>query len=224
MLNLPVPKSAAKSEVRKCAQCGDAAVVLVFEWIHSYAGVDVASSTRDYRCQNCGAKFSLHPKVGSWTFIVLGLLMGFAIFPLGFTLFGWLRLRRDAANPVVPGAPRPQLRFKDGPPRRRCNTCGDPVALTKVTRNTSKGIPTGTEYEYVCNACKKKFTIESVWGHCFSAMAGCLLGGIAAMFFITSTSPGWRYGGGGAALLLTAFVFFETGTRIANRFRYPVID
>ncbi len=116
------------------------------------------------------------------------------------------------------------MKFKDGPAQRRCGTCSAPVALTGVTRRTSKGLPTGTEYEYVCLSCKKPFVIESLWGHCFAALCGALIGAIALGFLFAAQSPGWRYGVGGVASLLTVFVFAQTGLRISNRFRYPVLD
>jgi DNA-directed RNA polymerase subunit RPC12/RpoP len=220
----PLPPPAAKDEVRQCAKCHEPAVVLVFEWKHTYGGADSRYSTRDYRCQACGAKFSLHPRIGSWTFVALGILMSPAIFPLGFTLFGWMRLRRDGANPVMPNAPRPQLKYRDGPPVRKCVTCGNPVALTRVTRHTSRGIPTGTEYEYACGPCKKEFTIESAWGHTFSLMGGALVVSLGLAFLLTAQSPGWKYGGGGAMTLLAVFLIGQTGVRVSNRFRYPVVD
>src|SRR4051812_23730555 len=107
---------APKDEVRRCAKCGENAVVLVFEWQHTTMGVSSGYSTRDYRCQACGAKFSIYPRLTSITFIVIGALLGLLIFPLGFVLFGWLRLRTDKLNPVVPNAARPPMRFRDGPP------------------------------------------------------------------------------------------------------------
>ena len=197
---------------------------MTFEWKHSMSGMETGSSTRDYRCQGCGAKFSIYPRVTSITFIVIGLAMACAIFPLGFAVFGWLRLRTDKNNPVVPGAPRPQLKYRDGPPVRRCGTCGNPVALTKVTRHTSRGLPTGTEYEYACAPCNKAFVVESAWGHTTSLLGGLMVGAIAAAFFVESKSAGWKYGGGGVAVLLCVFVVGQTGVRIANRFRYPVVD
>lgn len=199
-------------------------MVLVFEWKHTYSGVASTSSTRDYRCQACGAKFSLHPRITDWVFVVMGLLMGIAIFPLGFALFGWMRLRRDAQNPIVPGAGRPIMKFKDGPPQRKCGTCGAPVALTKVTRRTSNGIPTGTEYEYFCTPCNNGFIVESIWGYCFSVLASLVVAGIALAFFYGATNPWWRFGGGGLMAAATLFVLGQTGVRISNRFTHPVID
>lgn len=211
-------------EVRRCAKCAEPAVVLVFEWKHTYNGISSGTSTRDYRCQSCGARFSIHPKVSSWTFIVIGLVLAWGVLPLGFTIFGWWRLRRDSINPVVPGAPRPLMRFKDGPPQRRCGTCQHPVALTRVTRRASRGMPTGTEYEYACQPCKKTFVIESLWGHCVSIMGAGLLAAITGGLLIAATHPGWRYGGGAVALALTVFWVIQTAQRIANHFSHPVID
>lgn len=129
-----------ETEVRRCAKCGEAAVLLATEWQHTVGGTRINQSTRDFRCHHCGAKFTLVPKVNSIIFIVMGLIMSFAIFPLGLSLWGWLALRRDRRNPVVPGAPPPRLRYRDGPPLRRC-ACGRDATTTKITRERINGIP-----------------------------------------------------------------------------------
>jgi DNA-directed RNA polymerase subunit RPC12/RpoP len=216
---------APQDEVRECAQCHAPAVVLVHEWKRTVNGLSTNSSTRDYRCQNCGAKFSLHRKVQTWTFIIMGLIMAPALFPLGFTWFGWRRLQRDKKNPVMPaGHPRPPMKFRVGPPARKCGSCGAPVILGKVTRNSTNGVPTGTEYEYACAGCRKQFVIESVWGHVFSSLTAAFVLGISVAFFAAAHHPGWRFGGGGVSLAIAIFLFAQVGVRMANRFRYPVVD
>lgn len=211
-------------EVRRCQQCTQPAVVMVFEWKHTYNGIASGTSTRDYRCQHCGARFSIHPKVANWTFIIMGLVLAWGVFPLGFTVFGWWRLRKDTVNPIVPGAARPVMKYRDGPPRRKCSACNNSVALTKVTRRTSRGLPSGTEYEYACQPCQKAFVIESVWGHCVSIMGAGLIAGISGAFLVAGTTPGWKYGGGAVAGLIAGFLMVQTATRISNHWRYPVID
>jgi DNA-directed RNA polymerase subunit RPC12/RpoP len=214
----------SQTEVRRCAKCQQTAVVLVFEWKHSYNGVESGTSTRDYRCQACGARFSLYPRVSSITFIVIGLVMSCAIFPLGFTLLGWLRLRRDGQNPVVPDAPRPAMKYRDGPPVRRCGRCREEATLASVTRHKHNGVPTGTEYEYLCAKCNKPFVVESLWGHCFAVLSGSVIAGIGVAFLLIAESPWWRYGGGGVALLLAVFAYGQTAIRAANRVRNPVVE
>lgn len=208
------------AEVRQCAQCKECSVVVVFTWNAGNPHTEI----RDYRCQNCGARFSIHPKVQTWTYIIIGIVLGWAVFPLGFTIFGWWRLRRNTQNPIAPFAPRPVMKYRDGPPRRRCGTCGQPVNLTRVTRRSSRGMPTGTEYEYVCVPCNQPFVIESVWGHCVSFLSAGLVAVIAGAFLVAGTSPGWRFGGGGIATLLAGFLVVQSATRISNHYRYPVID
>lgn len=193
---------------------------MVFEW----KGATDLTTIRDYRCQACGARFSIHPKIQTWTYIVMGLFLAWAIFPIGFVVFGWWRLRQNTINPVLPNAPRPVMKFRDGPPRRRCGTCSKPVELTRITRRTSRGMPTGTEYEYVCAPCNQPFVIESLWGHCFSFISAGVIAGISGAFLVAGTSPGWRFGGGGVAALLAGFLVVQSATRISNHFRHPVID
>ena len=211
----------ADEEVRRCASCSEPAVVLAFEWKQTFNGVSTGSSIRDYRCQNCGARFSLYPKAGSITFIVIGLLL-VVTFPMA--VLGWLRLRRDGRNPVVPGAPRPQMRFPTGPPARKCAACDNPVSLTRVTRSRHNGIPMGTEYEYACAPCQKSRVIESVWGHLISTFGAVIVGGIGVALLLWSHTPGWRFGGGGVALAICLLIAAQTATRVANRFRYPLVD
>jgi hypothetical protein len=217
----PVP---ASQEVRRCAKCHEAAVVLVFEWKQSYGGVDSGTSVRDYRCQACGARFSLHPRVTNITFMVIGLVMGLAIFPLGFTIFGWVRLRRDKANPVVPGAARPAMRFRDGPPARQCGKCGEELSLKGITRHTSRGLPTGTTYDYGCPRCPNAFTIESAWGQIFSALSGVLVGAIGVGFFFGATGLGWKYGGSIVFVGAALFMFWQVFERVQNRLKNPEFE
>jgi len=153
-----------------------------------------------------------------------GALVTFATCGLMFPFLLYARWRSKALErvPVVPGAPFPALRFPGGPPRRLCGTCGTQARLVKVTRNTSRGIPTGTESEFTCDTCKVEFTIESPWGHIFSTFAGLIIAAISVAFFTQADSPGWRYGGGFVAAGLTLFVFVQSAMRIRNRFKHPL--
>jgi hypothetical protein len=211
--------SSAPVEVRRCSKCQEPAVVKVFEWQHSYG-----QSTRDYRCQACGVKFSIPPKAQAWGMIIAGALTCFAVFPLGFVWWGWYRLTQEKRWPLVPGASPPLMRYQDGPPVRRCGTCQQNATLQSVTRHTSRGLPSGTEYVYACGPCNKTFTIESVWGMTVSSLAGLVLLAIGAGVFLNAESAGWKYGGSAVALLLAGFMATQVAVRISNRFKYPVVD
>lgn len=215
--------SSAETEVRRCAKCGEAAVLLVTEWHHTFWGVSTQQSTRDFRCHGCGAKFSLVPRSRSIVFIVMGLIMGCAVFPLGFSIWGWLELQREKKNPVVPGASLPRLRYRDGPPVRRCD-CGHEAVITKVTKESINGLPTGIEYQYRCEQCQRGFIIDSPWGHCVAVFSSLCFLGVAAAFFWGATVPGWRYGGAGVSVAIFIFLVFDNVDHLVNRFRYSVVE
>ena len=212
-------------EVRRCAKCGQTSVVKVFEWNHTTYGASTGQSTRDYRCQSCGAKFSIYPKANVIGLFIAGVLTlmacipGLVILPIAF-----VRWKRDSWNPLVPGAPLPPMQYRDGPPRRRCGLCQGEAILKRVTRSTHNGIPTGTEYEYACAPCNKAFVIESLWGHLFTSFAAavCLAIGIAIAAYGDSL---WlRLGLGGLFLAGGVLVVVQTTTRATNRLRYPALD
>lgn len=217
-----VPAAPAQGEVRRCAKCGQTAVTLVFEWSHSYFGARTGSTTRDYRCQACGAKFSLYPRPNLIGLAIAGVvllpacLMG--VIPLWMA---WSRWKADERNPVVPYAPMPGIRYRGGPPLRRCGACTGIAAAVKITRSTHTGIPTGTEYVYRCSQCGRGFATESLWGHLFTAFAATVVLAIAVSLLRWGNSPGWQFGGGGAFLLIGAFVSLQSVNRLWNRVRNP---
>ncbi|MBX7113051.1 MAG: hypothetical protein K1X64_01860 [Myxococcaceae bacterium] len=210
-------------EVRRCAKCGEEAVLLSMEWRHTVWGTPTNQTTRDFRCHACGAQFTLVPRSHAIIFMVMGVIMGCAIFPLGFSLWGWLALRRDKMNPVVPGAPPPRLRYRDGPPLRLC-TCGQNAVTTKITRERINGLPAGTEYIYQCGSCQQQFTVVSFWRHCAMAFSALVLLAIAAAFFTWATSPGWRYGGSVLSVIAFGGLLFTNALYAWNRSKYATID
>ncbi len=208
------------TEVRRCRRCEASAVVLVSDWKHSVFGAATGSSTRDYRCQACGARFTIHPRgklIGLWIAGVLTLPIFIGVVLLAIA---WRRSRADGANPVVPDAPVPQIRYRDGPPLRTCASCGGTAAAAKITRRTHNGVPTGTEYVYECSQCKRGFTIESLWGHTLSLFGSGLLLGGGLFVLATVESPLSRFGWGAAlsffGLVLLAQLVKRLRNRIAN--------
>jgi DNA-directed RNA polymerase subunit RPC12/RpoP len=208
------------SEVRRCSRCQQPAVTLVSDWKHSVWGGATGTSTRDYRCQACGAKFTIHPGMNSIALVVAGVLMlpiFIGIVPL---LMAWRRSKTDAKNPIVPGEPLPQIRYRDGPPLRECH-CGGTAVAAKITRRRHNGVPVGIEIEYACGQCQKGFTIESAWGQALSLFFSLMLFGLALFAYSMAETPlgrwGWAVGLSLAGLLLAA----QFVNRLRNRFAHP---
>lgn len=163
-------------EVRRCGSCGAVAAVCDREWQHTTMGISTGSATRDFCCQACGKRFELAPMRRVYTFTALAVLfswtcvMGVVGGAMALASY-WPYLR----NPVVPGAPRPPVRFTATEPIRECAACKGVARCTKVTRSTTRGIPTGTTFEYACTACKRTFTTASIGGHLFNAFGAVFL-------------------------------------------------
>src|SRR5262245_23364935 len=111
------------SEVRRCRHCSQPSVVLVSDWKETMWGASTGSSTRDYRCQECGARFTIHPRSKQIALIVVGVVLLPAVVGAAFLALAWHRSRASVLNPIVPGAPRPQMRYRSGPPLRMCAGC-----------------------------------------------------------------------------------------------------
>lgn len=175
-------------EVRRCSKCGAAAAVCVRDWRHTSWGISTGSSTRDFCCQACGHRFTLVPKMKIWAWgIVLAILCIACIPPMIFGPFVAYDVWQYHANPPVPGAPLPAMRFRADEPTRRCAACGGFARCDHVTRTKSNGLPTGTQYDYQCDNCGKTFQLGSIGGHvfhvfgaifCFALGFGCLPAGL----------------------------------------------
>jgi len=211
------------ASVRQCARCGAPAMVTTAAWSHAHFGMNTGAVTRDCRCQACGARVTLRARARLTGFAIAGVLLlptciGLPI--LGVTWWWW---QQEARNPVVPDAPQPVRRFRDGPPLRRCGSCRELAAAKTVTRNRTNGLPTGTEYGYVCGGCGARFTVESPWGHAFSAMAGAVVTAIAVAFAVWGEGRGWRFGGAAVFGLAALFVGTQSALRLWRRVRNPVV-
>jgi hypothetical protein len=155
-------KPSPADEVRRCAKCQAVAVVCERDWQHTTWGAKSGFSTRDFCCQSCGRRFTLVPMMNIWVQVGFAVLFCWTcVMPLAFGGVAAYRYWPYNANPVVPGAPRPEIRFSAAEPTRRCAACGGVAQCRTVTRRSSRGIPTGTEYEYGCTSCGKAFTLES---------------------------------------------------------------
>lgn len=213
------------SEVRQCPKCQQPAVVLVMEWEHTTFGASTNESTRDYRCQSCGAWAVRSARSKVIAYWILGVLFLPSCFMgLIFLFLAWRQHTFDQRLPVVPGAPEPRLRFPGGAPKRTCGKCSGLARTVRITRHTHKGLPTGTDYEYQCGQCGLEFTTENVLGHSVSTLGALALAGVAVAFLVHGTNAGWRYGGGGVTALFTLFLLGQSGQRIFNRFKHPVLE
>ena len=227
-MSLPSANPAAlASEVRTCPGCQQASVVLVSNWRHTSFGASTGQSTRDYRCQSCGAKYTIHAKANIWGYWIVGglLTLTTCVMGLPFLFLAWRRSSMEERLPVFPGAPMPALRYRAGPPLRACGSCGTGTASAiSIVRSTHNGIPTGTEYTYRCSACAKEFVLESPLGQILTLVGAAALGAGAAAMFMTAKHPGWKFGGSIVLALLTLLLFVQAASRFLARFRNPVND
>jgi DNA-directed RNA polymerase subunit RPC12/RpoP len=218
----------ASAEVRTCDKCQQPAVVLAFEWKHTISGTASGEVTRDYRCQTCGAKYTVHPRSNIIVMYVLGVIFLLAICPGAVFLYlAWSRSQVEKKIPIAVGAPRPVMRFRSGPPARSCGACGGVAVITSITRHKTNGIPTGTDVEYCCGQCKKEFSIESPWGHFVSLLfiaTLVLVGAAVGVSFIESWGMIASFAAGGAIVLIALYILAKWGIRLANRVRHPILD
>lgn len=212
-------------EVRRCHACGETKVLLATNWKHTTWGVDTHQSTRDYRCQGCGKRFTIHAKTRQIALWIVGFLF---LCPVGFGLpflgLAYWRSLQDGRNPVVPGAPAPEVRYRMGPPLRRCGKCQGVCVVTAVTAHRHNGVPTGVDTSYQCTRCNQTFKVESWWGHMFSGCATLAIFLIAAACAGAGDSLAVRLGGGGLLVLAGLFMVWSMFTGIRAHFANPVDD
>lgn len=212
-------------EVRQCPRCQQPAVVVVMEWQHTSHGLSLNQSTREYRCQNCGAwhvRRSRNGVLSLWIVGVLG-LPGCGV-GLPFLYLAWRQHTFDQRLPLAPGTPEPRLRFPGGAPKRSCGKCGGIAKAVSSTRHTHNGVPTGTDHEYQCGQCGLTFTTENFLGHAFSTFGGLMLVGVSAAFLVSGQSPGWRWGGGLVTAVLALFLLGQSAVRLFHRFKHRVLE
>lgn len=213
--------SAFPEEVRQCPSCEHPAVLLVMDWKHSMNGMQTHESTKEYRCQDCGAwqvRQARSRVIAMW---ILGVIFSIpCFFGLPFLFLAWRQSNFDKRVPIVPGAMVPRLRFPGGPPLRTCGKCSGRAKAMKITRHSHNGMPTGTDYEYVCAGCGLQFTTENFLGHAFSFFGGVVLAGVALGFAFGAKDLLWRLGGTIVVGALATFVLGQSVTRIMNRFKH----
>jgi DNA-directed RNA polymerase subunit RPC12/RpoP len=197
-------------------------VLLVHEWQHTSYGRATGESTKDYRCQICGAKYCVRPRLQTIAGLVIGVMAATTIIGLPFFFFYWRRHRVGARIPVVPMVAVPPLRYGSGPEQRKCDACPSAATVVKVTRSTINGIPDGTEYVYRCNGCNTEFTIQSIWGIAVGFLLTLVMAGVTSLFLVFAETPGWRWGGSGVSAAIVLLILGQAIAYIRTRQRHPV--
>jgi DNA-directed RNA polymerase subunit RPC12/RpoP len=224
---IPMPEAGMPApdapQVRWCPECSQPAVLRVPD----HLGLDPAiePATKVYRCQNCGAKYAVAPRLSTAIGLLIGVMAGVTIIGLPVFFSKWRQHKVGARIPVVPMAPVPPVRFATGHDERACHACRASASVVNVKRSVIDGYSHGTEYLYRCGACGSEFAIQSVWGIGFTFLAAGVVGGLAALFFTFATSTGWRWGSGAlcsvVALLLVAQGISQWRTRGRHRIVEP---
>lgn len=206
-------------EVRQCPKCQQPAVVLVTEWAHDGTN----ESTRDYRCQSCGALQVKWAKTRVIAYWIVGVLLIVAGIGVPFLYVAWRQQTFDKRIPVV-AAPAPRMRFPSGPPKRTCGKCGGIAKALRITRHTHKGLPTGTDYEYVCGQCGLEFATENFLAHVVASLGALVMAGVSAGFFFGARGAGWKWGGGLGMALIAVLLLVQSGVRLMNRSWHKAIE
>src|SRR5262245_42991314 len=96
-------------EVRWCSSCHQNAVVLVGSWQHTVGGTHTDGVTRDYRCQHCGKKYRIRPRIHTTLGMIIGVMAATTIIGLPVFFVMWWRHTVHKRIPPVAGAPMPQM-------------------------------------------------------------------------------------------------------------------
>lgn len=170
------------AEVRRCARCGEAALVVEQAWQHRFAGVVTGTQTLELACRSCGANVVLHP----WTKIrveqVMAVLFMPAIIPGLFFFFSARKKARAwSENPLVTGAP--SFAPRPGPPARRCD-CGVAADCVALAREGTWDWVIGRRSDFLCSQCGTRFSVHDVRGVVFMSLAAVALFAAGALVIL----------------------------------------
>lgn len=211
-------------EVRQCAGCAHAAVVLVNEWQHTRGSTPTGEVTREYRCQQCGRWFVQRSRLTVLAYWIAGVLLLPAMgIGLPVLIFAWRSGGFDGRVPVMSGALAPVMKFPGGPPKRVHAGCGGESRAVEIIRHSNRGVPTGTEYTYQCVKCDEQFSTESWWGHVTSLLLSLVSLGFLFAFLLGADSPWWKWGGSALMAVVTLIVSWSGMEMFINRFRHKVL-
>ena len=236
--------------VRRCASCGEAAMVSARLWTETMLlGLVETGHVRreDFVCQRCGAIFALRPTGKRLLFgAMFGLLMG-CMGVLG--LIGGLIAGLAEGNfagivlglvllPLAAGGTRwildPWVKLKRHPVVEGAPMPTIRFQLTEAPRRCSCGVPApvtkvvktglGLEKTHTCPACRSEFTVDNALGSVFTTVVSA--GVLALGGFLLTTAPGegvfaWVVSGGLA--LLGVGGLLVAAVRLVNRLRHPQV-
>lgn len=223
-------------EVRRCARCGQSALVPFQDWERRVVGIALPTRSLELQCRACGHKVLLHPKAEIRAARILAYLTLPAIVP---SLIFFARARRKERgwleNPVVEGAawqplapPSPAMPLDErgtAIPDRRCD-CSATARCTQIALKGSWDIRLGFALDYRCPRCSKRFKISSV-GHLVSiGLLGAVLASVGALLVVhpAGTAVGAEQANRGFGLGLAAlgaawllFLMHRLRVRAAHR-------
>ena len=187
-------------EIRRCARCGEPALICIRDWGHVIAGIQTPARTLELACQRCGAKVTLQPRSKIRAARILAYVMIPAVIP---ALIFFARARRMARpwteNPVVAGVGEPARRAADGtlvavvgerprgPAARKCQ-CGAAAPCVKISQRRLWDRPVGTRHTHACTACGRSFVVQDGTGLVFHGLVA--LGLCAAGVVLVADPPG----------------------------------
>lgn len=212
-------------QVRRCARCANATLVLVPAWQHKFAGVLTQTWTREFECRSCGVKVVLHPLTVIRAEQLLAFLLMPAIIP-GIIFFVGARKKARAwvDNPVVEGAP---VAPRAGPPPRRCE-CASPAECVAITREGTWTVQIGTRFDHRCTQCSRAFGVHDLRGVVFPSLVAVAL--FAAGALVILHPPGAAVGAqesnqwfGRAMVALGVVSLLVFTRRVWARLIHPVV-
>ena len=171
-----VTTNSAGTEVRRCARCGEAALVCVR--VQQVREILTATGWHDWRCQSCGASVRLYPESGIRRLRWIAVPMFFTVFlPIWYLIRAHKLSQAWRQSPIASGARYPIIRFPHRTEERRCRRCGGVVKPSEMSQQrTPAGSPLGVKSRYACTACNRTYEIESIGGNILNVVGGLLFG------------------------------------------------
>jgi hypothetical protein len=153
---------------------------------------------------------------------VAGVLLSPILVGLPLVVAGWWLHKQAVWNPVVPDAPVPPQKYRNGPRQRTCGACGAACEPQGIKRQLVGVLPAGATVFFQCEGCGAQFSVENLFGLSVSLVGGLLLLALAVIASLGSYVGAPLLAGG---ILLTGAIFaFWTvfggiRVRVKNRVR-----
>jgi len=212
-------------EVRRCARCHQAALVVDRAWQHRRIGIVTGTQTLELSCRSCGASVVLHPWLRIRVEQVMAVLLAPAIIGgLFFFFSARQKARAWTENPVVTGAP--SFEPPPDPPPRRCD-CGALADCVALVREGTWDVMIGSRTDYLCAQCGRRFSAHdarSIISMSVIALALLVLGALVVLHppgaAVGATRSNQRFGFVMLALSLVAATVLAR--RLWLRGRHPL--